>query len=118
MQRILADVINESKDAERHLKVIYIGSVANITITSMHGDQEAQENLRQICIRKEQGSKYWDYLRCYMREGKSSDCQKSVSLDVGKLNSCTNASSRGLAYAKKDFDLANKFSISGSLPLS
>jgi thioredoxin 1 len=114
MQRILADIVNESKDAQAYLKVMYIGSVANNTITSMHGDLEAQENLRQICIRKEQEGKYWDYLRCYMRQDNSSDCQKSVSLDLVKLNSCTCDSSRGLAYAQKDFDLANKFQITGS----
>jgi thioredoxin 1 len=114
MQRIMANLVNQSNDAENYLKVMYIGSVANNTITSMHGDVEAQENLRQICIREEQSGKYWDYVSCYMKEGKSSNCLKNVSIDVDRLNSCTNDSSRGLAYAQKDFDLANKFSITGS----
>ncbi|HEX7445675.1 MAG TPA: thioredoxin domain-containing protein, partial [Methanothrix sp.] len=116
MQRIMANIINESKDAEEYLKVMYIGSVDkdNSTIRSMHGVEEAEENLRQICIREEQSGKYWDYLRCYMRQGKSADCQKSVSLDVDELNACTNDSSRGLVYAQKDFDLAKKFKITGS----
>ncbi len=116
MQRIMASIINESKDTEKYLAVRYIGSVDkdNNTIKSMHGEAEAQENLRQICIREEQSGKYWDYLACYMRAGKSSDCQKSVSLDVDKLNACTNDSARGLAYAQKDFDLADKFRITGS----
>jgi hypothetical protein len=116
VQRIMATIINESKDTERYLKVMYIGSVDtdNNTIKSMHGETEAQENLRQICIREEQPGKYWDYLRCYMRQGKSADCQKSVSIDVDEMNSCTNDSSRGLVYAQKDFDLAKKFKITGS----
>ena len=116
MIRIMGNIINESKDTEKYLKVMYIGSVdtANNTIKSMHGDDEAQENLRQICIREEQPEKYWDYLRCYIREGKSVDCQKSVSLDEDKLNACTNDSSRGLVYAQKDFDLANKYKVTGS----
>ena len=116
MQRIMADIIIESKDAEEYLKVMYIGSVDkdNNTIKAMHGEVEAQENLRQICIREEQPEKYWDYVRCYMKEGKSGECQKSVSLDVDKLDSCTNDSSRGLVYAQKDFDLADKFKITGS----
>jgi len=38
----------------------------NNTIKSMHGAAEAQENLRQICIREEQSGKYWDYVRCYI----------------------------------------------------
>jgi thioredoxin 1 len=116
VQRIMANIINESKDTEKYLKVMYIGSLDrdNNTIKSMHGAAEAQENLRQICIREEQPGKYWDYLRCYMRQGKSADCQKSVSLDVDKLNACTNDSSRGLVYAQKDFDLADKYKITGS----
>jgi hypothetical protein len=36
----------------------------NNTIKSMHGVEEAQENLRQICIREEQSEKYCDYVRC------------------------------------------------------
>jgi thioredoxin 1 len=116
VQRIMANIINESKDTEQYLKVMYIGSLdpVNNTIKSMHGAAEARENLRQICIREEQPGKYWDYLRCYIREGKSADCQKSVSLDVDKLNACTNDSSRGLVYAQKDFDMADKYKITGS----
>jgi len=116
MQRIMANVIDQSSEMKKYLKVMYIGSVDidNNTIKSMHGVEEAQENLRQICIREEQSGKYWDYVRCYMREGKSADCQKSVSLDVDKLDSCTNDTSRGVLYAQKDFDLANKFKITGS----
>ena len=85
VQRIMANMINESKDTEKYLKVMYIGSLDrdNNTIKSMHGELEAQENLRQICIREEQSGKYWDYVRCYMRQGKSADCQKSVLFGRG-----------------------------------
>lgn len=116
MQRIMGNIIGESKDTEKYLKVMYIGSVDadNNTIKAMHGNEEAQENLRQICIREEQPEKYWNYVRCYMKEGKSAECQKSASLDVNDLNSCTNDSARGLVYAQKDFDLADKFKITGS----
>lgn len=116
MQRIMANIISESKDAEEYLKVMYMGSVdaTNNTITSIHGEKEARENLRQICIREEQSAKYWDYMRCYMKEGKADDCQKSVSLDVNELNLCINDISRGLVYAQKDFDLANKFNVTVS----
>ena len=99
--------------ARDYLMVRYIGSVSNNTITSMHGDEEAQENLRQICIREEQPDRYWDYVSCYMIEGKSIECLKSSSVDESKLNACMNDSSRGLAYAQKDFDLADKFNIYG-----
>lgn len=114
MQRIMAEMISELPQCKDYLKVGYIGSIANDNITSMHGNEEAEENLRQICIRDEQSDKYWDYINCYMKEGKSADCLKNVSVDHGMLGSCINESSRGLAYAQKDFDLANEFRITAS----
>jgi hypothetical protein len=81
---------------------------------AMHGEVEAQENLRQICIREEQPERYWDYVRCYMKEGKTAECLESASINHKELEACTNSSARGLAYAQEDFDLAGQFQISGS----
>ena len=78
----------------------------------MHGPEEAQENLRQICIREEQPAKYWNYISCYMKKttataasgmplGDSTGCQASTGVDTAKLNACVSDPSRGLAYAKK-----------------
>ena len=116
MQRIMADIIMESGETDRYLKVRYIGSVdeENNTIRAMHGEVEAQENLLQICIREEQPERYWDYLRCYMKEGKTAECLTSAQIDVNELNACTNTSTRGLAYAREDFELAGEFKITGS----
>ena len=116
MQRILSDIISDAEETEEFLKVMYIGSVdaPNNTIMAMHGEVEAQENLRQICIREEQADRYWDYVRCYMKEGKTAECLESVSINLKELAACTNDSARGLAYAQEDFDLAGQFQISGS----
>ena len=116
MQRIMADIIDEAGETENYLKVMYIGSIdaENSTIRAMHGEVEAQENLRQICIREEQPDRYWDYMRCYMRAGETAECLRSASIDRDELDSCTNDSARGLAYAQEDFDLANEFKITGS----
>lgn len=114
MLRIMAEIVSKSPDAEKYLKARYIGAVSDNTITSMHGDQEAQENLREICIREEQSDKFWKYVACYMKDGNSSNCLRSTSVDEGKLGSCIDDPSRGLAYAQKDFDLANQSDITGS----
>jgi thioredoxin 1 len=112
MQRILAEMVGNVPEAEESLKVMYIGSVKNGTLTSMHGDKEAQENARQICIREEQPDRYWDYMGCFMKNGSSEKCL--VSVDQDKLASCLADPKRGLAYAQKDFDLADKYEITGS----
>jgi hypothetical protein len=114
MQRIMANLIDQSSEAKDYLKVRYIGDIANNTVTSMHGDEEAQENLRQICIRDEQSNRYWDYIGCYMKDGKSSDCLNSTSIDRSKFDSCMEETGRGAAYAEKDFNLAKKYGITGS----
>lgn len=114
MQRVLKTAINELPQLNSDIEVKYIGDVANNTITSMHGDKEAQENLKQICIRDEQPDRYWAYVNCYMKEGKTDECLTSSGIDTAKLNSCTQDTSRGLKYAKADFDLGKKLGVSGS----
>lgn len=114
MQRVFADVVNNAPDLAQNMFVRYIGSIANNKITSMHGDQEAQENLRQICIRDEQRSKYWNYVSCYLKAGETESCLTSTAIDKNKLNNCVSDKNRGLAYAKEDFDLSEKYSATAS----
>jgi hypothetical protein len=81
----------------------------------MHGNAEAQENLRQICIREEQPTKYWSYLSCFIKLTNSSEsCLTEASVDKTSLNSCMTDSNKGLKYAQVDFNLADSFSVSGS----
>lgn len=114
MQRVMAKAITEQPLLAQSLDVKYIGSIENGKITSMHGDDEAKENLRQICIRDEQPTLYWPYVSCYMKAGKTDECIASTGVDNAKLTACTTDVSRGLAYAQKDFDIANKYKISAS----
>lgn len=114
MQRVLVPVHNLLKDVA-DIKVRYIGEITDGKITSMHGDQEAQENLKQICIREEQPDKYWDYIACFMKaQGNSDACSDEVKLDKDKLKTCISAPEKGLKYAKVDFDAQNKYGVSGS----
>lgn len=114
MQRVMADAIEKIPSLGSLMKVRYIGAIANGTITAMHGDAEAQENLRQICIREEQSNKYWSYVSCQMKAGDTAGCQASTGIDTAKLTACIKDNNRGLAYAQEDFDLNSKYSIQGS----
>ncbi|MEK7562375.1 MAG: heavy-metal-associated domain-containing protein [Patescibacteria group bacterium] len=115
MQRIMADVVKNIPFLANNMKVRYMGAISNGAVTSMHGNAEAQENLRQICLREEQPAKYWPYVSCQMTaSGKEDSCATSTGVDVAKLNSCVSDVGRGLAYAKKDFDLNSKYQIQGS----
>jgi len=125
MQRAIVEAVKNSPSLAANIVIRYIGSITNGTIDSMHGPEEAAENLRQICIRQEQPTKFYNYLACYMKKttatassgmplGDSKGCQASTGIDTSKLNSCVSDKNKGVAYAKKDFDLATKYNVSGS----
>ncbi len=125
MQRAVADAVKNAPALAANIVIRYIGSISNGVISSMHGPEEAAENLRQICIRQEQPTKYYNYISCYMKKtvataasgmplGDSTSCQASTGIDTSKLSACVADPSRGLAYAQKDFDLGTKYNVSGS----
>lgn len=113
-QRVFKKVMEELPNLAQNLKIKYIGAITDGKITSMHGDEEAKENLRQICIREEQPDLYWPYVNCYMQEGKTDQCLANVGVDTTKMTACTDDPKQGLAYAQKDFDAGNKLNVSGS----
>jgi hypothetical protein len=61
---------------------------------AMHGQKEIDENTLQYCIQKEQTSKYFSYLTCFLQAGDSASCLTNVSIDKTKLNSCINATDK------------------------
>jgi FKBP-type peptidyl-prolyl cis-trans isomerase len=113
MQRVLTHVVKALGEVA-DIKVRYMGSVVDNKVTAMHGDKEAQENLRQICIREEQKDKFWDYLSCFIKEGKTDDCLDEVKIDKKKLESCMSDVNKGIKYAREDFDLQDKYAVTGS----
>jgi len=110
----LNEIVKNIPALTANIKVKYIGSISGGKVTSMHGDEEAKENLRQICIREEQGEKYWNYIDCHIKEGKVEECLKSVGIDERKLNECQNDPNRGLKYAQEDFKSQEKYGVQGS----
>jgi len=120
MQRMIADAISSVPALSQYVKVKYIGSVSGDgkTITAMHGEEEAKENLRQICIREEQPAKYWGYLACYMKAGDASGCQTTAGVNSSTLNSCISNPGKGVAYAQEDFEASSNYDVSGSPTLA
>ncbi len=114
MQRAMAEAVKNIPALAEFVKVRYIGEIYNGAVTAMHGDAEAEENLRQICIREEQPEKYWDYISCHIKAGDVNGCLDTAGIDQNKLSTCVKDSSRGIAYAKEDFSLNSKYNITGS----
>ncbi len=114
MQRVLNEIVKNIPSLASDIRVEYIGSVQGDEITSMHGDEEAKENLRQICLRDEQSNKYWEYVDCHIKKGDVESCLTTIGADINKLNGCMSDNSRGLGYAKEDFDLQNEYKVTSS----
>lgn len=119
MQRVLNEIVKNIPQLAQYIRVEYMGEVVDGKILSMHdnntpGGAEGTENLRQICLREEQPDKYWPYIDCYIKEGKSDECLVSSKIDVSKLTSCMNDTSKGIVYAQKDFEREKKFNVTGS----
>ena len=114
MQRILVEIVKNISELSENIRIEYMGQIQDGKITAMHGEKEAQENLTQICLREEENSKYFSYLSCFLKKGDSPECLKEAGVDQEKLEGCKNDESRGLTYAQGDFDLQNKYQVSGS----
>jgi len=114
MQRILAEIVKNIPELAENIRIEYMGQISGGKVTSMHGEEEAEENLTQICLREEQKDKFFPYLACFLKKGEGSKCLSEVSVDQGKVQDCKSSGSRGLAYAQRDFDLQDKYKITGS----
>jgi len=119
MQRVFKNIINTNAYAKDNLRVEYIfnqnSNFETGELDALHGKEEAQENLRQICIREEQTTLYWPYVSCYMqKENNSENCLNQVGVNTISLDQCLTDKNRGLKYAKKDFENTKKLGIAGS----
>lgn len=110
------------------IKVRFIANVGGNTVesvNSLHGIEEAKEDLRQLCIMKYYPSKYWSYLmdintNCYpiyRDSAKMDSCWKNASsklgIDTSKIETCAYGS-EGLALLSADETLTDQYGISGS----
>jgi thioredoxin 1 len=114
MQRILLGLVRDIPDLSANIDVRYIIEIDNGSLTSMHGQKESDENLRQICIREEQPDRYWDYISCFLESGNFSQCLKSADVSENTLNACLAEEDRGLKYAMADFNETEQNGITGS----
>ena len=89
---------------------------------SMHGVEEAREDVRQICIWKEQNEKWWDYInkfneKCASNFGASTtECSKQVAnesgVDFAKVETCVKTQTSALL--EEELKVAKEANAQGS----
>lgn len=54
----------------------------------MHGDEEINEQLRQVCVMETAPAKYLNYLECFVGSGNSEQCLQSNDINKASVASC------------------------------
>jgi len=110
------------------IKVRFIATVNGDTVDavkSLHGQDEAKEDLRQLCVMKSYPDKFWDYLnlinaQCYPIYKNATQleaCQKNVTVTLGidnqKFETCASGS-EGIALLRADEAITKNLKVTGS----
>lgn len=110
------------------LKIRYIASSTNETVEgvrSLHGTNEAKEDLRQLCIQKLYPERFWDYLmqvnsECYplyrndtALEGCWKKAAQTAGIDIQGVEACAYGRD-GIGLLKEDEALVSQHGVTGS----
>lgn len=86
---------------------------------SMHGIQELRQDVRELCVYRDQQAKFWPFVdavnqKCTYQNVDScwEGVAKSVGVDINKVKSCY--SKDAVSLLKKEVDLNKKYSVQGS----
>jgi len=125
LMKSVVDLLGDKTD----IKVRFIASVQGDTVDSvqsLHGINEAKEDLRQICVMKHYDQEtFWNYLmdvneNCYPVYSDAEeldacwkDAAQKFGIDVNKIETCAYGS-EGLNLLKEDEQLADQYGVSGS----
>jgi glutaredoxin len=86
---------------------------------AMHGINEANQNIRELCVYNNQNDKYWDFVLEVIDSCNSEDIEEcwetaaqSAGINVSSVKGCFEENK--LAYAADEVDLTTEFNVSGS----
>ena len=81
---------------------------------AMHGEVEVLEQLNQYCIEKELGKdKYFEYLSCFLEDGKTQECFERVGITEEQISSCVSSTDQEFDITK---NLNDQSTWRGSFP--
>jgi len=99
------------------LNVHYIGSDRNGTLTSLHGQPEVDDDVRELCAQKyyPENHQFLDYMACFSKDYKKADwkaCAAEAKMDTGVIQKCFDGEGKDLL--RSSFSQAQALSISSS----
>jgi hypothetical protein len=95
-------------------EVHFIGDEQNGKATSMHGQSEVDENIRELCAIKNYADKYMTYILCRNKNIKDKDWQKCATdgIDAKVIEDCFKGDGEKMLI--EDMKMAKALGISGS----
>jgi len=123
VDNILHPMINALGDTLEWKPMYIMNDAGNGKPSSMHGQEETDENLREICLRDKWGNAKWlSYMDCFSAEvfnkrGKPDAkdwkfCAEQAGVSVGELQKCFDT--EAVALAKPDMEWTMKYRVTGS----
>jgi len=115
----MEEVLDAFKEDNIRFDVHYIAAEnPDGTFNSLHGQQEVEENIRQLCAKKyyESDYKYMKYIWCRNKEinsGDWEDCAKDNGMSVTKIKACSEGD-EGKELLREDILVAQGLGIGAS----
>lgn len=116
-QKTIGDNLAKCKDEKAYIK-----APSGAMYSSLHGRQEATQNIREMCVWNMVGSnkkQWWDFIgvinkNCTAQNADScwTDQAKQVGLDTNAITDCFNK--EGINLIEQELALTTKFNVSGS----
>lgn len=116
-KKVIGDNLAKCKDEKAYIK-----SPSGAMYASLHGRQEATQNIREMCVWNMVGDdkkQWWDFVGAINKNctpENSDSCwenqAKQVGLDTSKITDCFNKD--GIALIEKELELTQKYNVSGS----
>ncbi len=104
-------------DNKINFKVNFIGDEKDGKLTSMHGQGEVDENIRELCAIKYYGKdyKYMDYVLCRNADIKNPDWKKCAvnGIDAAKIEKCS-TTDEGTKMMTENIKIAKSLGIGAS----
>lgn len=92
-------------------EIHFLAVVSKDKVETRHGEMEAEEDLRAVCVQKYYPKSFWDYITCRSKNIASTwwdDC--AAGLDAGKIKTCAR-SQEGRELLKKNSGLNQEIKV-------
>lgn len=114
---VAADAVADHFGKDLTLNVHFIGQMQGDALSSMHGQAEVDEDLREICASKKypKNNQFAKYLACRSKDLRNTDwqaCAKSSGMDEKVIAKCVET--EGKALLRESFQFANSLQIGAS----